>query len=154
MTVKPKVTAMRKLIQLLMFGTAMMLPTLVNATAICGRAQIDVGDSSTRNGVVSTTVSVDSNVWTVLHTLANGQVIDRSIQYLMIDNSNDHRTQWRGKLAGFPQFDMVGELMTINATGQPVYHEWLYKNGRLITHSMSLCRIDIAPVDSVQTPSS
>lgn len=139
---------MFKIIQALMLGTAIMMPAVANAGSYtCGVAQLDQLEPRGRNDVVQTMVSTD-NGWTVLHTLRNGTVIDRSIQYLMIDNSNDHKTQWSGRLNGYPMFYMVGEIKFLYGNGQPVYNEWLYKYNVLIMHSMALCK----PINSVVTP--
>ncbi|HLX99661.1 MAG TPA: retroviral-like aspartic protease family protein [Roseiarcus sp.] len=123
-----------------------------NAAAICGPARVDVGDPG-RNGVVSTYVAHDRNgTWTIRHTLVNGMVIDRSLQYAITDYTSRNALQWRGTLMRNPSMVMVGEAMKLTATGQPTYNEWLYQNGQLIMHSVALCRFD-APPATVAEPS-
>jgi len=120
----------------------------------CGMAKVDVGDSG-RVGVVSTYVAHDPNgTWTVKHTLSNGTVIDRSLQYVITDYTNGNVLQWRGTLMRNPALTMVGEPMTLTATGQPTYNEWLYKNGQLIMHSMALCQFETPPPSVVQPSAS
>jgi clan AA aspartic protease (TIGR02281 family) len=49
---------------------------------------------------------------------------------------------------------MVGEVMSLRATGEPTYNEWLYddaKRGALVLHTVALCRFDKpAPPTTVQ----
>jgi hypothetical protein len=113
-----------------------------HAALNCGAARVDVGDP--RGGVVSTYIAHDPGSWAVKHTLANGTVIDRSVQYVVADYSNANVTQWRGTLMRNPAMTMAGELMTLKSNGQPTYDEWLYKNGQLIMHSVALCQFDNA----------
>jgi hypothetical protein len=80
--------------------------------------------------------------WTIKHTLANGVVIDRSLQYLITDYTGPNVLQWRGTLIRNTSMLMVGEAMKLTATGQPTYNEWLYQNGKLIMHSLALCQWD------------
>jgi len=120
-----------------------------NAAEICGPARVDVGDPG-RIGVVSTYVAHDSDgAWTIRHTLANGQVVDRSLQYAITDHTSRNAIEWRGALMRDPSLVMVGEAMRLAATGQPTYDEWLYRNGRLIMHSMALCKFEAPPAPVV-----
>jgi clan AA aspartic protease (TIGR02281 family) len=135
-------------------GTVATLVALAGSPASaglnCGTAYVDVGDSG-RSGVVSTYVAHDPNgTWTIKHTLSNGAVIDRSLQYVITDYTNRNVLQWRGTLMRNPALTMVGEPMTLAATGQPTYNEWLYKNGQLIMHSMALCQFETPPASVVQ----
>ncbi len=118
----------------------------------CGPAQVYIGDPGSRSGrVVSTYVSINDGVWTVLHTLANGEVVDRSTQYLMRDTSNRSKTQWIGELNVARHLYMIGEAKRLNATGQPTYEEWLFDHdlgGALVMHSMALCQPDTSQEDS------
>jgi gag-polyprotein putative aspartyl protease len=112
----------------------------------CGPARVDIGDPGAI-GVVSTYVAHDPDGrWTIKHTLANGAVIDRSLQYLIADYIGPNALQWRGTLMRNANMTMVGEAMRLTATGQPTYNEWLYQNGKLIMHSVALCRFDAPPV--------
>jgi len=127
------------------FAAVLALGGAASAAAICGPARVDVGDPG-RNGVISTYVAHDRNgTWTIRHTLANGAVIDRSLQYIITDDSSPNALRWRGALMRNPSLVMVGEAMKLAATGQPTYDEWLYKNGQLIMHSVALCRFDTPP---------
>jgi hypothetical protein len=132
------------------FAAALALGGAAHAAAICGPARVDVGDPG-RNGVVATYVAHDRNgTWTIRHTLANGMVIDRSLQYIITDDSSPNALRWRGALMRNPNLVMVGEAMKLAATGQPTYDEWLYKNGQLIMHSVALCRFDLPPATVAQ----
>jgi len=122
-----------------------------NAALNCGPARVDVGNPG-RDGVVSTYVAHDPGAWVIKHTLANGEVIDRSLQYVITDYSGGNAIQWRGTLMRNPAMTMVGESLALTATGQPTYNEWLYKNGQLIMHSVALCQFDRPPA-YVQPPS-
>lgn len=134
------------------FAAALAIGGVANAAAICGPARVDVGDPG-RNGVVSTYVAHDRDgTWTIRHTLANGMVIDRSLQYVITDISSQNAPRWRGVLMRSPSLVMVGGPMTLAATGQPIYDEWLYKNGELIMHSVALCRFDPPPAPQVSPP--
>jgi hypothetical protein len=127
---------------ILLVGVLCTLGGLAHAGITCGRALVDVGKTG-RNGVVETTVAIDDHVWTVKHTLADGTVIDRSLQYMMVDKSTEDKSQWRGSLLVNPKLYMVGEIMRHRSTDQPVYNEWVFdrsKGDLLIMHSMSLCK--------------
>ena|SRR5271166_6268182 len=144
---------MRKLLITLMLGAAMIAPAYADIT--CGRAMVEIGASG-NNPVVSTTVSITDHVWSVLHTLRDGTVVDRSLQYVMVDQSNEYKVQWRGPLVTNPNLVMIGEVKVLDATGQPVYHEWLYDyghGGRLVMHSMALCRNNPVPAYTTDQPS-
>ena len=122
----------------------------------CGMANIDAGDS--RGGVTSTYVAHNPDrTWVIKHTLADGTVIDRSLQYAITDSTDASKTQWHGLLARNPNLLMVGEVMRLRSNGQPTYNEWLYDNargGRLVMHSVSLCAFDGAsePVSATLPP--
>ena len=122
-----------------------------HAALTCGPARVDVGDTG-RNGVVSTYVAHDPGSWAVKHTLANGTVVDRSLQYVITDYSGDKTMQWRGTLMRNPAMTMTGELMKLKSNGQPTYDEWLYKNNQLVMHSVALCQFD-NPAPNVAQPS-
>lgn len=129
---------------------ALALGGSANAAAICGPARVDVGNPG-RNGVVSTYVAHDPNgTWTIKHTLANGAVIDRSLQYAITDYTSRNALQWRGTLMRNASMTMVGEAMKLTTTGQPTYDEWLYQNGQLIMHSVALCQFDTPPTAVAQ----
>jgi hypothetical protein len=147
---------MRTILKTLLIGVSLLIPMSAYADMIypwstksltCGRAEIFLGQAG-GNSVVETNVGydIDTSTWTILHTLKDGTVIDRSIQYLIIDRTVEgHKTQWSGELMGHPGIVMVGEIQQLQATGQPDYHEWVYDHGRLTMHSLSLCRANSPP---------
>ena len=93
----------------------------------CGPGLVDFGNGGHGSArVIATYVAIDNGVWTVKHTLAGGEVIDRSTQYIMRNTSTSRKTQWVGDLLPVPKLYMAGEVQTLNATGQPTYQEWLY----------------------------
>lgn len=82
-----------------------------------------------------------------MHTLANGTVVDRSLQYVIIDQPSG--SQWRGTLIRNPSMTMIGEVMRLKSNSQPTYNEWLYQDGQLVMHSMALC--EDKPVTATQS---
>jgi hypothetical protein len=117
----------------------------------CGAANVDVGNDGDPNRVVSTYVAHNPGQWMIKHTLADGTVVDRSLQYAITDFAGPSALQWRGTLNRNPNMTMVGEVMRLNSTGQPTYNEWLYKDGRMIVHSVALCQYD-RPVSTAAAP--
>ena len=157
---------MRKLLNALMIGAALVMPVTAYASPLpfstasltCGRAMIYIGDPGRGNPVVETEVGYTSDSvrsgsgqWSVLHTLRDGTVIDRSIQYVIVDQSNDDKTQWSGPLMSRNNVFMVGEIRFMTATGQPSYEEWVYDHGVMTMHSQALCHANEA---SQSAPSS
>ena len=121
-----------------------------SAAMNCGPARVEIGDPGAV-GVVSTYVAHDPDgKWTIKHTLANGLVVDRSLQYFITDYTGPSALQWRGTLMRNASVSMVGEAMKLTATGQPTYDEWLYQNGKLIMHSVALCKWDRPPALTTQ----
>jgi predicted aspartyl protease len=116
----------------------------------CGAATVDFGNDDDPNVVVSTYVAHDPGQWRIRHTLANGTVFDRSLQYAITDYAGPSAEQWRGTLNRNPNMAMVGEVR-LNSTGQPTYNEWLYKDGQMIMHSVALCQYD-RPVSTAAAP--
>ena len=82
-----------------------------------------------------------------MHTLANGTVVDRSLQYVIIDQPSG--SQWRGTLIRNLSMTMIGEVMRLKSNWQPTYNEWLYQDGQLVMHSMALC--EDKPVTATQS---
>jgi hypothetical protein len=107
----------------------------------CGAANV-VGNDDDPNVIVSTYVAHDPGKWMIKHALANGTVVDRSLQYAITDYAGPSAQQWRGTLNRNPNMTMVGEVMRLKSTGQPTYNEWLYNDGQMVMHSMALCQID------------
>jgi hypothetical protein len=162
---------MPKLLNAIMIGAALVLPVTAYASQLpfstasltCGRAMIYIGDPVLGNPVVETDVGYTSDSvgsgsgqWSVLHTLRDGTAIDRSIQYVMVDQSNDDKTQWSGPLMSRNNVFMVGEIRFITASGQPTYEEWVYDHGVMTMHSEALCHAKEAsqPAPSSDGPSS
>lgn len=147
---------MLKMLKMTTAIAIVLATTAAHAGLICGYAKVDVGNPGRPGtGVIETTVSVNDGVWTVLHKLPSGEVIDRSIQYAMRGTTRGDRWQWKGTLLSASHMHMVGEIMTLRATGQPTYNEWLYddwRGGALIMHSWSLCRTDEAYAPSQPPP--
>jgi aspartyl protease family protein len=116
----------------------------------CGAATVDFGNDDDPNVVVSTYVARDPGQWMIQHTLADGTVVDRSLQYAITDFAGPSVLQWRGTYNRNPNMTMVGEVR-LNSTGRPTYNEWLYKDGQMVMHSMALCQYD-RPVSTAATP--
>jgi hypothetical protein len=95
------------------------LGSVAHATLICGASHQLVGKTGT-NPVISTTVARDGVFWRVVHTLRNGQTIDRGVQYNMTDDSADY-TSWSGRLNRNPSLWMHGELVP-QADGRTIYY--------------------------------
>jgi clan AA aspartic protease (TIGR02281 family) len=125
-----------------------------NAELICGEAVSD-GSYASGGGSWSRVVyESDARTWTVEHHLPNGQVISRGEQYNVTDRTDSNRLQWSGTQYRNPRLHMIGEVMSLRATGEPTYNEWLYddaKGGALVLHTVALCRFDKpAPPTTVQ----
>jgi predicted aspartyl protease len=117
----------------------------------CGAATVDFGNDDDPNVVVSTYIAHDTGQWRIKHTLANGTVVDRSLQYAITDYAGPSAQQWRGTLNRNPNITMFGEVR-LNSAGQPTYNESLYKDGQMIMHSVALCQYD-RPAPGPDTPS-
>jgi predicted aspartyl protease len=117
----------------------------------CGAATVDVGNDDDPNVVVSIYVAHDPGQWRIKHTLANGTVVDRSLQYAITDYSGPSAQQWRGTYNRNPNMTMVGEVR-LNSAGQPTYNESLYKDGQMIMHSVALCQYDRPAPGPVTSP--
>jgi clan AA aspartic protease (TIGR02281 family) len=122
------------------------LGSAAHATLICGASHQLVGKTGT-NPVISTTVARDGLMWRVVHTLRNGQIIDRGVQYNMTDDSADY-TSWSGRLNRNPSLWMHGELVP-QADGRTIYYnETLHddKTGDVVMASETACvRENLAP---------
>ena len=134
---------------------ASVIAAPANAALNCGAPIIDVGDAG-RNGVTSTYVDHGDNGWVIRHTLADGKVVDRAVQYAIRDQSGPKATRWTGSLNRNPSMTMLGEISQVT-NGQPEYDEWLYQNNRVILHSRALCQSDnnqppVPPAPTVEAP--
>jgi hypothetical protein len=61
----------------------------------CNTFKQTLGDAG-RNPPISARVLVSSAGWTVRYILANGDIVDRSKQYAMNDESDATKTEWHG----------------------------------------------------------
>ena len=115
------------------------------AELICGEAVSD-GSYASGGGSWSRIVyEVDTRAWVIEHHLPNGQVVFRGDQYDVTDRSNSGRLQWVGTQYQNRRLHMIGEVMSLTATGEPTYNEWLYddaKRGALVLHTVALCRFE------------
>ena len=113
----------------------------------CGSSVLTVGTYS-RDRDISVHAVYDHGYWRVIHTLSNGHVYDRGVQYAVSDATTVGAdgliyTKWSGVLNRNPAITMVGQLGMVN--GRPVYDEWLMKNGVVEMHSTAACSFDNAP---------
>ena len=115
------------------------------AELICGEAVSD-GSYASGGGSWSRIVyEVDTRAWVIEHHLPNGQVVFRGDQYDVTDRSDSGRLQWVGTQYQNRRLHMIGEVMSLTATGEPTYNEWLYddaKRGALVLHTVALCRFE------------
>jgi predicted aspartyl protease len=121
-----------------------------HATYICRNPTVTLGNRT--NPVVSTTVNRDGT-WSVIHTLADGRTIDRSMQYNKVDTSGPSFS-WSGWSVKNRDQWMNGELV-LQAGGQGVYSETLHnaKQGAILMHSEATCaRYDTSAPVVASTP--
>jgi predicted aspartyl protease len=121
-----------------------------HAAYICRNPTVTLGNRT--NPVVSTTVNRDGT-WSVIHTLADGRTIDRSIQYNMVDTSGPSFS-WSGWSVRNHDQWMNGELV-LQAGGQGVYSETLHnaQQGAILMHSEATCaRYDTSAPVVASTP--
>jgi clan AA aspartic protease (TIGR02281 family) len=131
-------------VKTILLTTAAVAAMTVSAYAAldCGPTYIDFGPQK-GPGVVRTFVVYEQNsrAWSVQHTLANGATVERNAQYAIADQTDGRAVfGWTGTLRSNPQLQMTAEVRDQN--GQPVYNEWLYRNGQLIFHSVASCQFD------------
>ena len=123
---------------------------------ICGEAVSD-GSYASGGGSWSRIVyELGTRIWIVEHHLPNGQVVWRGEQYNVIDRTNSSRLQWSGTQYQNPRLHMIGEVMSLKATGEPTYNEWLYddaRGGALVLHTVALCQFDKAAPQAITQPS-
>lgn len=94
-----------------------------HATYICGVPTQMLGKTGT-NPVISTSLTRDGVNWSVVHTLRDSTLVERSTQYTMEDHSVGDRSAWSGPSITHPGLWMAGEL------SNGVYTETLHDNAR------------------------
>jgi clan AA aspartic protease (TIGR02281 family) len=110
----------------------------------CGSSVLNVGTYS-RDRDVSVHAVYDHGYWRVLHTLSNGHVYDRGVQYsiddaTVADDRNMFYPQWDGTLNRNPAIKMVGKLFMQGNVAN--YSETMTKNGQIIMASDAVCEFD------------
>jgi hypothetical protein len=112
----------------------------------CGSSVLNVGTYS-RDRDVSVHAVYDHGYWRVQHTLSNGHVYDRSVQYAINDETyvtgQGVFTFWHGELRRNPAIAMTGQLGTRGST--LTYSETMTKNGVIVMQSEAVCTFDGAP---------
>ena len=106
-------------------AAAALISTAAHASPdlICGAPTVLLGDEPfDRNPVVSVEVSYrpDLHAWRIFHHLADGAVVSRGEQYVIVDLSNERKAQWRGSLNRNRSLLMIGEVR--NGNGALEYH--------------------------------
>lgn len=145
-----------KIVAILGVAAFAAFPSPAHPELICGEAVSD-GSYASGGGSWSRIVYESSTrTWAVEHHLPNGQVVWRGEQYNVIDRSDSSRLQWSGTQYQNPRLHMIGEVMSLRATGEPTYNEWLYddaRGGALVLHTVALCRFDKATPQAIIQPS-
>ena len=113
----------------------------------CGSSVLTVGTYS-RDRDVSVHAVYDHGYWRVLHTLSNGNVYDRGVQYAIQDATTVGAdglvyTRWTGVLRRNPAISMEGSLFA-DSNGLH-YGEIMSKGGSVIMKSEATCAFDNAP---------
>jgi clan AA aspartic protease (TIGR02281 family) len=119
----------------------------------CGASVLSVGTYS-KDRDVNVTVVYNNGGWRVVHTLSNGHVYERGLQYDLSDATTIGSdglvyARWTGSLRRNPALQMVGSLgMHGNV---PTYVERLTKDGQVVMQSEAVCTFDNAPAPSAPT---
>jgi clan AA aspartic protease (TIGR02281 family) len=131
-----------KAAHLLATAALALMPASAHAYLLCSNP-VKTAGAVGRNPVVVTYIGInDNHTWTVIHALANGKAIDRSLQYGINDASDRNHVRWWGRLNVAPHLWMTGEMMVRNATGGKVYVENIYdqnKGNAVVMHSEADC---------------
>jgi clan AA aspartic protease (TIGR02281 family) len=119
----------------------------------CGSSVLLVGTYS-RDRDVSVHAVYDHGYWRVQHTLSNGHVYDRGVQYAINDTTtlgaDGIYTSWTGQLNRNPAISMTGHLYMNGA--EPHYREVMTKNGQTIMVSDAACTFDSPPTGGARPP--
>ena len=116
-------------------------------SATCGPSILSVGTYS-KDRDVRVSVVYDHGAWRVVHTLSNGHVYERGVQYDLRDQTssfNDGTTKptWTGVLRRNSSISMTGSLGMRGAT--LTYDETMVQGGQTILASEATCSFDGAP---------
>jgi hypothetical protein len=116
-------------------------------SATCGPSILSVGTYS-KDRDVRVSVVYDHGAWRVVHTLSNGHVYERGVQYALRDQTssfNDGTTKptWAGVLRRNSSISMTGSLGMRGAT--LTYDETMVQGGQTIMASEATCNFDGAP---------
>ena len=132
-----------KAAHLLATAALAFMPASAHAYLLCSNPVQTIGATGS-NPVVQTYVGLsDDRSWSVVHTLADGTMIDRAKQYSMRDATDRTKIGWRGRLNAVQHLWMEGRIMVRAAAGGKVYVENLYnedKGNALVMHSETDCR--------------
>jgi clan AA aspartic protease (TIGR02281 family) len=127
-----------------------------HASLICD-APVQLSGKTGTNPVISSVVWHDGPTWHVIHTLRDGQLIDRSTQYLMADEPNPAGHHgwhgWSNKAAS--SLWMTGEVFVNGAV--VTYEETLHDDHRgdaVVMRSDTTCHQSdaVAPTTVASTP--
>jgi hypothetical protein len=116
-----------------------------------------VGDAG-KNPVISTRVDIRDGVWSIAHTLMNGQVISRGDQYRLASWQNPsarYAAVWQGQLMSNTSIYMQGGIWYDDAGVH--YDEFIYDNANrntIIMHSTTLCAPETVEAQAAPTPES
>jgi hypothetical protein len=104
---------------------------------------------------VRVSVVYDHGAWRVVHTLSNGHVYERGVQYELGDattsfNDGSTKPTWTGVLRRNSSISMTGSLGMRGAT--LTYDETMVQGGQTIMASEATCRLDGAPPLSYAPP--
>jgi hypothetical protein len=124
-------------------GSAANAAPVATYDVTCGASILLVGAYS-RDRDVNVTVVYDRGAWRIVHTLSNGHVYERGVQYDLADTSNASNLMWTGTLRRNPAISMNAWLET-GRNGQPVYMETMYKGGQIVMQSRANCSFDSEP---------
>lgn len=113
-------------------------------SATCGASILSVGTYS-KDRDVRVSVVYDHGAWRVVHTLSNGHVYERGVQYDLRDQTssfNDGTTKptWTGVLRRNSSISMTGSLGMRGAT--LTYDETMVQGGQTILASEATCTLD------------
>jgi hypothetical protein len=110
----------------------------------CGSSVLTVGTYS-KDRDISVHAAYDNGAWRVVHTLSNGHVYDRGVQYAMSDATVVGAdglvyAKWVGTLRRNPAIMMAGQLAMVGNV--PHYLETMVKDGQTIMASDAVCSFD------------
>lgn len=133
-------------------------PIDAHAAYTCGYARQTAGRPD-NNPVVQSAIGMNDahTRWAIVHTLADGKVIDRSTQYDTADRTDNTTIQWGGQHLRHPNLWMAG-VWVQTAPTHAVYTETLYdrnQGNKIIARDEAQCDKYFAPAQApapVYTP--